>query len=319
MSIDFNAIEDMSILELLSFLDEKRITADRKREEIKKLRSAIESTQSVRTNTFEEVKEDNPKVVSDNDSDDFEKEVEYYLTDFLNLKEYNHDSIEEILPSRTNYNYERIVLSIMAHLTHDIIDIKEIIVSDPNMDVDELKEYKDEMLDLYHKRSALKEVLLTEEKEELFEKKNNLIFIPVSGSDDVRIFDELKAIPKEEYEGFIELFESIKNGTFKNIRRLTNNENYNGALEVKGHQIRVVFQRLSSDCYAIIATFMKKTQNDYGYRNNLSNRYSEFKSMEKELKQKVNDPLFIAKNKKYEEELFELLSNGKNSDKGGCK
>ena len=317
MSIDFNNMEDMSVSEILSFLDAKRISAEKKKQEIKKLRSAIESTKIVKKDTLEEVVLDDNNSVSESD-DDFEKEVEYYLSDFMGLKEYDKESIEDVLPSRSNYNYEKIVLRIIAEITHDIKDIREIILDDSDMDKSDLEEYKEELLSLNNKRNALKEILLFEEDTTVEERKNNLIFMPIKGTDEFRIFDELKSIPQEEYEGFLELFESIKDGTFKNVRRFANNKSLNGAVEVKGHQIRVVFQRLSKDCYGIVSMFMKKTQNSDGYRNALINRYSEFKSMEKELKEKIKDPEFILKNKETEEKLLKILSNGKDYE-GGCK
>ena len=316
MSIDFNNMEDMSVSEILSFLDAKRISAEKKREEIKKLRSAIESTKIVKTNTFEEVKEEISTEKEDND--DFEKEVEYYLSDFMSLESYDKESIEDVLPSRSNYNYEKIVLRIMAEITHDIRDINEIINSDDYpIDWQELVEYKEELLSLTNKRNTLKEILLFKEDEVVDEKKNKLIFLPIKGTDEYRIFDELKYIPQEEYEGFLELFESIKNGTFKNARRFTNNVDLNGALEVKGHQIRVVYKRLSKDCYGIVSMFMKKTQNSTEYRATLINRYSEYKSIEKELKENIKDPDFILKNQEIEDKLFSELTNGKGYVGGG--
>lgn len=318
MSIDFNNMEDMSVDEILSFLDAKRISADKKREEIKKLRSAIESTKIVKRDTFEDVISENNIDVVECD-DDFNKEVEFYLSDFIDLKVYDKESIEDVLPSRSNYHYERIVLRIMAEITHDIKDIREIIISDSVMDKDDLEEYKEELLSLTNKRDTLREILLYEEDEIDNNKQNTLIFLPIKGTEEFRIFDELKSIPQEEYEGFLELFESIKNGTFKNIRRFTNNKSLNGAIEVKGHQIRVVFQRLSKDCYGIVSMFMKKTQNNNEYRSTLINRYTEFKSMEKELKEKIKDQDFILKNNQLEEKLFAILSSGKVNEEGGCK
>lgn len=318
MSIDFNNMEDMSVDEILSFLDAKRISADKKREEIKKLRSAIESTKIVKRDTFEDVISENNIDVVECD-DDFNKEVEFYLSDFIDLKVYDKESIEDVLPSRSNYHYERIVLRIMAEITHDIKDIREIIISDSVMNKDDLEEYKEELLSLTNKRDTLREILLYEEDEIDNNKQNTLIFLPIKGTEEFRIFDELKSIPQEEYAGFLELFESIKNGTFKNIRRFTNNKGLNGAIEVKGHQIRVVFQRLSKDCYGIVSMFMKKTQNNNEYRSTLINRYTEFKSMEKELKEKIKDQDFILKNKQLEEKLFTILSSSKVNEEGGCK
>lgn len=321
MSINFNNMEDMSVEEVISFLDLKRKQADTKREEIKKLRSAIESTKLNITESVEKVEKEEVIKYTDDDND-FEKEVEYYLSEFLNLKEYTKESIEEVLPSRNNYNYEKIILRIMAEVTHDIKDIKEIIITDSSsMEKSELEEYKSELLGTVEKRDLLKEILFTkiDEEEEIIDKSNKLIFVPIKNSDKVRIFDELKDIPQEEYEGFIELFESIKNGSFKNIRRFVNNEALNGALEVKGYQVRILFQRLSKDCYAIISAFIKKTQNDSGYRNAIKNKYAEYKNIEKNLKESIKDTEFIKKNKEIEDEVFRILSNGKSDDKGGVK
>lgn len=320
MSIDHH-IEDMSVSELLSFLDSKRVNTDRLRQENSKLESAFESYKNSRTIKYtSNLMNDDvfPKEIEDLAKD----EKDYYLGEFLKLESFDRESVEEVLPSRNNYNYEKIICYIMAEIIRrEINPIKGLIVdisNEKNPDKDDLFELKEELLISKSKIDVLREILLTEEKKETIEKKNNLIFMPIALGEEVRIFDELKSIPQEEYAGFIELFKSIKDGTFKNIRRFTNNENYNGGLEVKGNGIRVVFQRLSKDTYCIITMFMKKTQIDYGYRNNLINRYSEYKSVEKELKQRVKDPLFINKHKEFENKLFEILSNGKINE-GGCK
>lgn len=321
MGIDYNNMADMSIEEVIAFLDLKRKQADIKREEIKKLRSAIESTKIKITEPSEKV-EENIVINSNEEDSDFEEEVEYYLSEFLNLKDYSIESIEDVLPSHNNYNYERIVLRIMAEITHDIKDINEIIITDSSsMDKTELEEYKEELSTSLEKRSLLKKILFTkiDEEEDNIDRSNKLIFVPIKNSDKLRIFDEIKDVPEEEREAFIELFESIKNGTFKNIRRFVNNEALNGALEVKGYQVRILFQRLSKDCYAIISMFVKKTQNDSGYRNAIKQKYAEYKTIEKSLKESIQDPEFIKKNKEIEDEVFRLLSNDKNDDKGGVK
>ena len=320
MSINSNNMEDMSVTDMLSFLDAKRIEADKKRKENKKLESAFE--------TRKVIKEEKTSIDSNNDVLDkkneykgFEKEANYYLEKVLKLETFDRESVEKILPSLDEYDheeYKRIIHFIMAYFTREIIEINEIIseiLNKPNPDIEELKEYKNELLIPDMKMRVLGEILYAEEMMEEQENENILIFLPIKGTEDVRIFDEIKSIPQEEYEGFIELFNSIKDGSFKNGRRFTNNEDLKGAAEVKGHQIRVIYRRLSKNCYCIISMFIKKTQVDSSYLNKLINRYSDYKSMEKELKEKVKDPEFIIKNQEIEAELFNVLSNGK----GGCK
>ena len=97
MGIDFNSIEDMSIDEILSFLDEKRIKADRQREESKKLLSAFESTKIVK-NTVSNTNNKDDNTDSKEEDKSFEKEANYYLEKILKLEKFDRESVEAILP-----------------------------------------------------------------------------------------------------------------------------------------------------------------------------------------------------------------------------
>jgi len=301
----------MIIEKVIKSLDEIRRRASIKKKEIDKLKSAMASTKIKIVEVKEEIEEDVITKEIIDTSEDFEIEVEYYLSE---LSKASDDEIEDILPTRSNYHYENIMLRLMAEITHDISDIKEMMITD-NMSKEELDEFKEEIINLGRRRNIIKKSLLEVEKEDTITKSNKLIFMPISGNNKIRIFDELKDIPQEEFEGFLELLASIKDGTFKNIKRFVNNDSLKGALEVRGYQRRVVFQRLSKDCYAIITMFVKKTQNDRGYQQQLKYKYGEYKNMEKELKEKIKEEEFLEENKKYEEELFRLLENSKGVNK----
>lgn len=301
----------MIIEKVIKSLDEIRRRAFIKKKEIEKLKSAMASTKIKIVEVKEEIEEDVITKEIIDTSEDFEVEVEYYLSE---LSKASDDEIEDILPTRSNYHYENIMLRLMAEITHDISDIKEMMITD-NMSKEELDEFKEEIITLGRRRNIIKKSLLEVEKEDTITKSNKLIFMPISGNNKIRIFDELKDIPQEEFEGFLELLASIKDGTFKNIKRFVNNDSLKGALEVRGYQRRVVFQRLSKDCYAIITMFVKKTQNDRGYQQQLKYKYGEYKNMEKELKEKIKEEEFLEENKKYEEELFRLLENSKGVNK----
>lgn len=314
MSIDFDNFLYMSSSEMIEFLDMKRRKADVQRKENKELESVLKSIKSVSPKISEDIQIDEKKQETEND---FEKEFEYYFSEFKKLKEYTIESIIGILPSPNSYNYEKIIMRIIAEISRDIKGYREILMKyGSNMDKDELEEYRNEIVFNNAIRLVLKDILFTEEKQEVVENKNKLIFVPIKNTGKIRVFDELKDIPSEEYEGFIELFESIKDGSFKNVRRFTNNDNLSGALEVKGHQIRVVYHRLSKDCYAIISIFMKKTQNNDSYRKAVEAKFMEYKTIEKELKESIKDSKFLEKHQKYEEELFEILGSSKTNGKG---
>lgn len=314
MSINNEDIGWMSSQELIELLDRERRRIDQLRKENKELECNNELIKPNVSRISSEVQIEEKVDITQTDS--FEKEYKSYLEEFNKLKEYTKESIESILPARSNYNYERIIMRLIADVSRKIIDDNEFFAAfGYDMSKEELQEYRNNVVSNKAVRLVLKEFLFEEEKEEHVESQNKLIFVPIKSTGKIRIFDELKDVPEEEYDGFIELLESIKNGTFKGFKTFTNNDLLNGLLEVRGHQVRVAYQRLSEDCYAIVSLFRKKTQNDMGYRKPLQAKYTEYKSIESDIKNKIKDEKYLAKNQEYEYELFKKLRNKKGDTK----
>lgn len=319
MGIDFDRTECMDIDEILELLDRERRLAGKVRKENEELQSENKTicSRNVKKTSEVHLEDDKCDTVVEKKYD-FEKEFKTYLEDFNRLEEYTKESIESILPARSNYNYEKIIMRLIAEVSRQIKDDNELFSAfGDDMDKDELNEYRNNVISKKSTRLILKNILFAKTEEKQVEDKNKLIFVPIKSTGKIRIFDEIKDIPEEEYEGFVELLESIKNGTFKGFRKFVNNEFLTGLLEVRGHQVRVAFERISEDCYAVVSMFMKKTQNDNSYRKTLQAKYAEYKTMEKEIKEKLKDPNYLKKNKEYDEEVFKILI--KTDEKGDHK
>ena len=146
-----------------------------------------------------------------------------------------------------------------------------------------------------------------EEIVEVQEHKNRIVLIPtISGN--IRVIDELEHIPSDYYDSFLELINSIINGTFKNVKTFTSNYHLTGISEVKGFKTRVVFSRLDKNTYGLITAFVKKTDTDKLYKDTLTRKVSHFKENEAKLKEKIKDKEFMELNDLYVEELFNLIS-----------
>ena len=298
--------------ELLKVLNHNRETIRIRRAEIKKLKEAASST-------IIEVKEV-PTIIKKVETikrkpekTDFDEEVEFYMSEIRTLKDEDlTEKISDVLPVRANYNYKKIILRIIAEYIKDIKDITEILIIDANkMDIDELNEYKQEIVILKQKIELLK-TALEENKEMITDNihQNRIIFVPTS-SGNIRVLDSLKAIPIEYYDGFLELFNSIKDGTFKNIRKFTNSGPLNGLFEVKGFKVRVFFDRIFKDTYALLGVYVKKVDSDKAHRSYVTNIYDEYKKNVKKIKNNLNNEEFLKLNEDYEKELFELLNTKK--------
>ena len=309
MAFKFIDISDLTEGQLIEVIEENAKTAAFTREEIKKLKAAAKPKTATSSIIIDNSKtEEQPAV----DRSDFEDEVEYY---YSQVKEITPATISEKLhlcvPKRTNKNFEKIILRLKLESLRNIREINEVIreyssVEDP----EEMQMFKDEIL-YEQQKIAFYDNLLSPEKEEVEEIEeeettNRMIFVPTNGGN-IRILDEIDHIPDTFYDLFLELFLSIKDGSFKNVKRFTNNAALTGLVEVKNPQSRVVFARLNENTYAIITAFVKKTQRDKGYVDSLKNKAADYKAISEILKRNLSNPEFLELHQQYEDELFRKL------------
>lgn len=248
---------------------------------------------------------DIPKISKkENSNASFEKKVKPYI-DKAKIIEHKKDLLS-ILPLRDDYDFEKIMIRLMAESLKDIKDYLEMNTFELNQE--ERLQIKKEIKWERNKISIF-QAILKESKEEIKEmqevQENNLIFVPtVSGN--IRVLNEIESIDIEYYQRFYGLFQSIKNGTFKNVKSLSGNE-FVSIYEVRDTNVRVVYQLLDKNNYAIITSFVKRSSNEGGYRDKLGNKIANYFNVKETLKENLNNSKFIDENKKYEEQLFNML------------
>lgn len=314
MEFKFTDLDDISESELIEILDYNTRCASFTRSEIAKLKQATAPSDcniNVVVQKEKKVEETNVTI-----NTDFEEEVDYYLSDLRALPvDEIEEGINEVIPSRKNDHYKEIMMRMGAEMVRDIKEIDEIIISDKDkMSEAEIRGYEDEKaiakkkLELLSKRIKRKEDIVDSEEDE--EKIDNKLLFVTTESGNPRVLSDLKCIPHDYYEGFIELFNSIKDGSFKNVKRFLEIDALKGASEVKDFKIRVAFIRLRKDRYAILSAFMKKSDNDLGYREPLKHKMKDFKARVKDrMKELMDDPDYLEANKLIEEEVFRILGD----------
>lgn len=284
------------------------------RSQIERLRmekqETVFRTPSVSNDTF-------VKCEKDNEREAFEDEIEYYLSDYRSLElPISNDDIQTILPKRSNYHFQDILLRLQAESIREIKEIEEIMMESNHLTTSELLEYR-QLLDIEKlKIETLRECLVQKDDSSFVEEeKNQLVLVPTP-SFNVRIIDDLEHIPSEYYPNFYELIQSIVDGSFKGVKRFKNNRYLIGISEVKAFKIRVIFTRLGPNTYALITAFMKKSDNDKLYQESLQNKVSEYRKIESDLKKNLSNEEFLLENDKAVEEMFALLRGEKEEKRG---
>ena len=297
--MEFLKITDkMTSSELIHVLEENLAIASSMRREINNLKE-----EPYKVIEHEQTKEKIETHLADkeDEEDSFEDEVEYYLDDYKKLIEVNEENIRDILPSRSNYDFEKIVLRLMSESLKEIKELSELI--DLEADKEVLEEIKENIEKEQEKINILKRILFQKEEKEENREKNNIILVPTL-SGNIRILDDLEHLPEETYDGFKELIDSIENNTFKGVKRLVEYL----ISEVRGDGIRILFGRLNRNTYALITAFQKKTTANSGYREFLKGRESSYKQVIDYLKDNLEDEDFLNENEENKEKLYKLLS-----------
>lgn len=294
-----------SLDEMLEVIEDNIRTTTQTREEISKLK-----LQSKRAKKQDVVIKPTKKETTEKEpycDIDFEEEMEYYLTDYKSLREDNlEEDLLSILPSKKTYRYKDIILRLIAESLKEIKEVNELI-SRENFSAEELTDLRSVILLEKKKISILKEHLKHKDEVETEEEVNNEIILVPSLTGNVKLIEDLEHIHPSNYEAFLELVESIKNGTFKGVKRFTNNMRFAGISEVRGFQVRIAFARIGKNKYALITAFTKKCDNDKGYRDSLTQKLSDYRLQEDKLKALAEDEEFLRENELNVERLYALL------------
>ena len=257
---------------------------------------------------------------ADEVNSELDDKVDYYnyLISSIDDCEDLQDQIESSLPNPNTGDYKTIVLRLKLKLLKSIKETADFISEcREKFDDEDLEEYKEEI----RLCSKKLEILKSESNEEVNENKTstkNNFFFPVSSMGNIRVIDEIEKISKSSPEfcsEFLELFQSIQDGSFKRVKRFLNNNKLVGISEVRGFKPRVVFDRIGKNDYAIITAFLKKCDNDRGYKDSLELKIQKYMSQRDNIVKRLNNPEYRALNEQYTNELFGKLGYNKEDSK----
>lgn len=313
-TVDFND----TITKITSTIDANCEKASVTRREIEKLKKQnVNNDEERKLEIFE-----TDEIVEEKESidDEFEDEIDFYLNDYLYISDnFTVDELINILPNKNNYRFNDIIMRLYAESLKAMNEYR-MLAKDEDNSKEDLAEISKALVAEKRKMSCLLEII--NHKDDIKEKDNkNKLFLIPNSTGSVKILDDLRSEDASFYPSFLELINSIEDGTFKNVKRFKNNNDLVGVCEVKGYQVRVVFARIDKDTYGLITALVKKQDNDSNYRNFLKKRISEYRKVCPSLKKYISDEKIMAENSDNLAELYNILGvakeNGVEKKKGG--
>lgn len=220
------------------------------------------------------------------------------------------EDIEQILPEKGTDNYYHIVYTILLKLYEDVIDFKRLLHQErQSSDTEAIEYFNNEIEQMMFKIEFIKSLMKKETKKvELKTSQNELIFLKTNYGN-ICALSDMKDIALEYYDQFYELLESICDGSFKNFKTFTSNDNLKGLCEVRGDQARIIYDRISNNVYIIIYMFIKKTDKNAAYHASLQNRNELYKSSYAEIKGLLDlSDSYLEENRKIKNKLYRMLT-----------
>lgn len=300
--IDTESISDID--ELKYALKENVIRASKLNKEIEKLKN-------VKLTEEEEIL-DKKENVDNQDISRTEEDLEYeFYYDPIKMihdcstKEELMQLIREYLPSKSNSNYFSLISRIKAEIYKEMLELSSMASEDS--DCYFLKELKS-AISLEKEKLKCIEAIEEEKENSKDEVNENRIVFLTTNAGNVYAIEDIEDINREYFESFKELLDSIKKGTFRNVKFFnSNNSKLNNVSEVRGFQTRILFDRVDKNTYVIIQMFIKKCDISKEYKQSLGNRIAIYKSNRSEIISLLNNQEYIDDNIKYEEQLNEIL------------
>lgn len=278
--------------------DINRILYTQQMKQYKKLIEHKEQTKMVKKPTAnkQEIEQEKTKVQELYD-------VSFYLDQIKECTSLTE--LQTVLPRKNHPDFNTIMNTILASLLKEIIEIEEF-VSTEKLTKSERQEFLNE---IHAKQAWINEMILyrdqkMEQKEESIQ--NHLIYL-ASSSNNIYAFQDLKDIEQEYFGSFLELLNSILDGTFKNVKKFSNNNKINTLYEVKNFKTRIVFNKINANTFVIVSMFMKKADNDLRYREQIVHRSTLYQSVKEELKRKSQETEFLEANKEITETIQNIL------------
>lgn len=267
----------------------------KRNQELKKTQNDLTLSVPVSKELVNEPEEKNEKQIVD---------ISFYLTQIKKCK--SVDEIISVLPKNNNYDFEQLINTILMHYIEECVEIENFIVSEELTN----EEHEEFLSELHSKQEIMNKIIEYRNqpiKEEAEIEKNNLIYL-TSSSGNVYALNDLKNIDVDYYDSFLELLNSIIDGSFKNVKNFSNNNKIGQLYEVKDFKTRIVFDRIDKNTFIIISIFMKKTDKDLKYREQIVNRAQKYRNIREMLKMLCRNSEYIEENEEITTELKNILS-----------
>lgn len=234
-------------------------------------------------------------------------DISYYIEKIEKMTEYGE--LEKILPVRDDEQFNNIIDMLVVNLYGKKVELINFIHEQQLREKGIYEMFDDDLEILDSKIEMLLDYKIDngeiQDVKTKGERHNKIVFL--KNSNNLPLIMSYIKDNEENYKKFLELINSIIDGTFKNFRVFVNSEKIINMMEVRFLNSRILFSRLNSNTYVVMAAFVKKCDTDLRHRNLVENISSIYQSQKETLLTMINNEEFMKQEEFYLEELIKEL------------
>lgn len=213
------------------------------------------------------------------------------------------EEIVQCLPKKEDSEFDNILSTILVNLYREKVEIINFLNQQENrFEIEEV--FEEDLDDIEFKVETILDYMENVVEIELPKTNNNKIIFAKNSSNEPLIFQNLKGY-EDEYALFLDLINSIEDGTFKRVRSFAD-KRLDYLIEVRKGTARIFFSRIEN-IYVVISAFVKKCNTDLRHRNFMANSSKIYQLQKEQLSEYIKNAEYMSLEGKYLNDLKEML------------
>lgn len=251
----------------------------------------------------EKIEKPAKKIVLKKQSENKEEEKKEKKENYNYLENITLEELVYYLPKKEENNFQNKINRRMCYL-RTLIDSYDTLLLEKDT-TEEMRIYIEEARrDIESKLEYIKSYAQQKEIVKELEQLNDMKIIYFTYNDQNLVLTDLLKDDIEKYPSYLLLLNSIKEQTFKDVKRISRKTIR--IYEVRYNEQRILFDILNENTIIVIQAFTKKVLSDKKYRLNLERRIVKYTSAKKEIKEEILE--FLLNAEEEDRKVVELLT-----------
>lgn len=220
------------------------------------------------------------------------------------------EDLEVFMPKKDDPNYENIINAMLFEIRRQLV-AKELEIRQDQFNHAPILEEKTKAL---VKLEKMQDFLYDYMEDQIMETQEETIEMPklfytTTPAGNICLLNDLKEIPRENYDDFLTLFASVHMGKLRRIKTIdrSGKKFQNSFCQVRLNYARMTLHIMKNNCIVLSSAFLKHAQRSSIFSNRFKSIDANYSRQKDYIEKHIEDPQFIEKQEQVTSQVYKLL------------